>query len=118
MVAGGHATRELADEVVAGVFLALAEHHRDLAGASLRAGRTVLAGAALAQASREMQMAYETAGLSIDATTQSALEAAVAAGEHLEQEGTEAAVQSAEGALTDLLHDATRLENALGARRR
>lgn len=117
-VAAGQASLAQTQEVAARALLALAEHHRNQAGRSLRAKRTVLAGRSLAQASREMRDAYEFAGLSVGAETQKALEEAWAAGERLEEDGSEAAIQVADSTLTVLRHDATRLENALGARRK
>ena len=117
-VAAGQSSLAQTQEVAARALLALSEHHQDQAGRSLRAKRTVLAGRSLAQASREMQDAYEFSGLSVGADTDKAPDEARAAGERLEEDGSEAAVQVAESALTALRRDAIRLENALGARRR
>jgi len=117
-VAAGRTSLAQTKEVAARALLALAEHHRDQAGASLRAKRTVLAGRSLFQASREMRDAYEFSGLGMGVDTQGALEEARTAGERLEQDGSDAAAEAADRALTALRGDATRLENALGARRR
>lgn len=117
-VAAGHTSLAQTQEVAARALLALSEHHRDQAGASLHARRTVLAGRSLAQASREMRDAYEFSGVGMGADTRQALDEAGAAGERLERDGSEAAVRAADDALTVLRRDATRLENALGARRR
>lgn len=109
--------REL-DEVSARALLAVAEHHRELAGAAFHEGKAALGGVHLAEASREMEQAYHQAGLTLAPESRKALDRAREAGDRLQNDGSPASLTEADGALVELREDAGRLENALGARRK
>lgn len=104
--------------VTARGLLAVAEHHRDLAVAAFRANRPALGGIHTAEAARSLRHAYGAAGFEIDSVLVADLEAAEVAAERVEGDGSVAASSRADSTLVRLGHQASRLENGLGARRR
>ncbi|MEJ2205684.1 MAG: hypothetical protein P8170_16420 [Gemmatimonadota bacterium] len=114
----GELTPEELARVTARGLLAVAEHHRDLAVAAFRAHRPALGGIHTAETARSLKQAYAAADLDIDRVLAADLEAAEVAAERVQRDGSEAASSRADSTLVPLGHQAIRLENALGARRR
>lgn len=113
----GTLSPEELNRVAARGLLAMAEHHRELAVAALKAGEPSAGGVNEAEAARGLGYAYEAAGLDADTVLTKALRAAEVAAERIERDGSEVASEEADSTLVLLGHHAVRLENALGALR-